>query len=138
VLTSTLQHPVILKALAGAGHGARVLVADGHFPASTVVGPHATVVALNLRPGLVDCIQVLEVMCATVAVEAATVMSADDGPEPEVFEAYRRLIGLPLSTRSRHEFYADVRGDDVALVIQTGELRTYANVLLTLGVHVPA
>jgi L-fucose mutarotase/ribose pyranase (RbsD/FucU family) len=35
VLRTRLLHPEILAALAGAGHGSRVLIADGNYPFST-------------------------------------------------------------------------------------------------------
>jgi L-fucose mutarotase len=35
----------------------------------------------------------------------------------------------------RFAFYAAARGDDVALVVATGEQRVYANLLLTIGVR---
>ncbi|MBE1588828.1 L-fucose mutarotase/ribose pyranase (RbsD/FucU family) [Nonomuraea angiospora] len=52
MLLTELLHPGILEALAGAGHGARVLLADGHYPASTATGERARTVHLNLAPGL--------------------------------------------------------------------------------------
>ena len=41
MLKTTLLHPEILNALAGAGHGAQVLIADGNYPASTGGNPRA-------------------------------------------------------------------------------------------------
>jgi len=46
VLRYRLTHPEILAALASAGHGSTVLLADGHYPAATAAGPHAITVAL--------------------------------------------------------------------------------------------
>jgi L-fucose mutarotase len=134
VLRTRLQHPHILAALAAAGHGARVLICDGHYPASTQRGRHAELVSLNLSPGLVDCVDVLRALCDTVAIEAATVMAPASGPEPAVLTEFRKVLSVPLTQRSRGDFYAEACGDDVALAVQTGDTRTYANLLVTLGV----
>ena len=80
MLLTELLHPGLLSALAGAGHGGRILLADGHYPASTAVGPHAEVVHLNLAPGLLDVSTVLDVLLRAVPVESATVMVPPAGP----------------------------------------------------------
>jgi L-fuconate dehydratase len=59
MLTTTLIHPQILAALASAGHGSQVLVADGNYPFSTGAPAGAEWVFLNLAPGLLDVTQVL-------------------------------------------------------------------------------
>jgi len=50
---------------------------------------------------------------------------------------YRETLGaaLPVHELGRHEFYAAARTQDVAVVIATGDLRHYANLLLTIGVR---
>lgn len=135
MLSHPLVHPEILAALASAGHGSRVLVADANYPFRTVVGPNAQVVYLNLRPGLVGAEDVLETLLTAVVVEAAAVMVPGEGPEPEIFASFRRLLpGVELTELTRQEFYAASRSEDVALLIATGEQRIFSNVLLTLGV----
>ena len=135
MLRSPLTHPLILEALASAGHGSRVLVADANYPFRTAAGPHARLVYLNLRPGLVGVVDVLTALTAVVVVEEAVVMHPDSGPEPDIFAAFRRLLpDLELPGIPRGDFYTAARSDDVALVIATGEQRLYANILLTLGV----
>ena len=42
MLKQTLIHPDILEALAAAGHGSKILITDGNFPASTVLGENAS------------------------------------------------------------------------------------------------
>jgi L-fucose mutarotase len=135
MITHPLTHPELLSALARAGHGSRVLVADSNYPFRTVVGSNAEIVYLNLRPGLVGAVDVLETLLTAVVVEAASVMVPGEGPEPEIFADFRRLMpGVELEELSRSEFYAASRTDDVALLVATGEQRVYSNVLLTLGV----
>ena len=135
MISHPLVHPEILAALASAGHGSRVLVADANYPFATVVGANATVVYLNLRPGLVGAEDVLEALLTAVVVESAAVMVPGAGPEPEIFAAFRRLLpGLELTGLTRSEFYAECRGEDLALLVATGEQRVFSCVLLTLGV----
>ena len=59
MLKTTLLHPDILRVIARAGHHAKILIADGNYPASTKRGPNAELVCLNLSPGIVTVAQVL-------------------------------------------------------------------------------
>jgi L-fucose mutarotase len=137
VLLTELLHPEMLSALAAAGHGGRVLIADGHYPGSTAVGPNARTVHLNLAPGLMDVSTVLDVVLRAVPVEAATVMlPPPEEPEPEAIEAHRRRLDpVALDGVDRFAFYAQARSEDLALAVITADTRTYANILLTIGVR---
>ena len=42
---------------------------------------------------------------------------------------------MPLEELDRFAFYAHARSDDLALAIVTADVRTYANLLLTIGVR---
>ncbi len=139
MLQGTLIHPEILAALGSAGHGAQVLIADGNYPFSTGSNPRATRVFLNVSPGLLTATDVLRVLVSAIPIEAASVMVPEGGPEPPIFEEFRQLLpgGLPLAPLDRFAFYAAARGEDLALVIATGEQRVYANILLTIGVIPP-
>jgi L-fucose mutarotase len=124
----------MLRALAAAGHGSQVLLADGNYPHTTGVSPAATVVHLNLRPGLVGVLDVLETVLTAVLVESAAVMQPGEGPEPEVFADFRALLpGVHLEPLERYAFYRAAREPTVALAVATGEQRWYANLLLTIG-----
>ena len=79
MLRFPLIHPPLLAALAAAGHGGRVLIADANYSHSTNVHPRAAQIYLNLRPGLVTVDQVLEPVLAAVPVESVAVMKPDDG-----------------------------------------------------------
>jgi L-fucose mutarotase len=135
VLRFPLIHPPLLAALAAAGHGGRVLIADANYSHSTNVHPRAARIYLNLSPGLVTVDQVLEPMLAAVPVESVAVMQPDDGSIPSVFGRYRQLLGdgLPLRPLGRLEFYAACREPALAVCVATGDDRLYANILLTIG-----
>jgi L-fucose mutarotase len=135
MLRQRLTHPEILEALAAAGHGARVLLADGNFPASTILGENSALVYLNLAPGKPRVTEVLDVLLTAIPVEEAVVMEPEDESEPAVFQEFRRLLpAMELQKVGRMEFYEEVASPDTCLVIMTGEQRLYANVLLTIGV----
>ncbi|HET9598761.1 MAG TPA: RbsD/FucU family protein [Anaeromyxobacteraceae bacterium] len=139
MLRSRLLHPEISRVLGGAGHGSKVLIADGNYPFGTGAHPAAARVYLNLAPGLVNATDVLAVLAEAIPIEAAEVMVPPAGGEPPIFGEFRRILGpeQPLRPLGRAEFYAAARGADTALVVATGERRIYANVLLTIGVVMP-
>jgi L-fucose mutarotase len=139
MLKTPLVHPQILEALGKAGHGSKVLIADGDYPVATTAGKSAQLVHLNLSAGVVNCMQVLETMLPILLVEAATVMDVPAGQgEPAIWNDYREILKkngykLQLEKMDRFTFYQEVSQDHTALIIQTGELREYANLLLTIG-----
>ncbi len=148
MLKGQLIHPQILDVLGRAGHGSKILIADGNYPFCTKLGPHARLVNLNLSPGLVDCVQVLRALVTAIPIEDAAVMQyATSGPyalavEPEIWGDFRDTLQAagftqPLNTIERFAFYDAAGTPDVALTIATGEQRIYANLLLTIGVVMP-
>ena len=139
MLTYRLLHPEILRALSEAGHGARVLIADGNYPLATRSNPAVRRVFLNLAPDRLRVTEVLDVLAEAIPVEAAHVMIPDAGDEPSIFREFRALLpGIELERLERFAFYDAARGPDVALAIATGERRIYANILPTIGVVLPA
>lgn len=135
MLRGKLIHPEILEALGRAGHGSKILIADGNYPFSTGSNPAAKKVFLNLSPGLISATQVLQALTQVIPIESAQVMGKD-GEEPTIFKDFREILGaeIELQPLERFAFYATAQETNVALVIATGEERTYANLLLTIGV----
>lgn len=136
MLKGNLTHPDILRALAAAGHGSKILIADSNYPTSTHTGPNADLVFLNLSPGKLKVTEVLKTVLGAVPVEAVEVMLPADGLEPAIFKEFRTMIGplIELEKRSREEFYEFARSEDVCLAVATGEQRIYACIILTIGV----
>lgn len=139
MLKSKLTHPQIALALACAGHGAKVLIADGNYPFSTGANPAAEHVYLNLTRGFAPADEVLAVVAGAIPIEAAQVMMPASGVEAPIFSDFRRSLPpeLELGMLDRFAFYEAARSRDVALIIATGEQRIYANILLTIGVIAP-
>jgi len=144
MLNHHLIHPEILRVCARAGHHAKILIADGNYPASTKKGPNAELVCLNLAPGIVTVEQVLRAVLSAVPVDAVNTMGipADDPyarhGEPPVWADYRRVLKenrckLKLEPLLKWDFYQAVESPDHVLTIQTGDPSLWANVLLTLG-----
>ena len=144
MLKTSLLHPEILRVLAQAGHHAKVLIADGNYPASTKRGPRAELVSLNLAPGVVTVSQVLRTLLSAVPIDEINTMGIPpDDPyaqqgEPPVWGEYRALLaaaGSPLELRpvSKWDFYRAVESPDHVLTIQTADQSLWANLLLTIG-----
>ncbi len=141
MINGPMIHPQLLRALAGAGHGAKVLIADSNYPHETWANPRSTVVFLNLAPGLINAMDVLEVLKKTISIEAAAIMlpAEEDGQiDIPIHEEFRAALpGIEVSEIRRWDFYPEAGSVDVAVVIATGEARIYANLLLTIGVRQP-
>jgi L-fucose mutarotase len=140
VLKTTIIHPELVQALAEAGHGARILVADSNYPVSVKVNPAARRVHLNFVPGIVSGPEVVRALVGAVPIESAVYLAPGDGTLPEAVKEYQALLGksVPLDKLDRLAFYDLAKSGDTALVIATGESRTYACLLLTVGVVAPA
>src|ERR1700693_165202 len=105
MLKHRLIHPKINEIIGRAGHHARILIADGNYPASSKKGPNAKQVCLNLMPGVVTCSQVLEAVLSAIPVEAVTTIMYDrtgpsalreDPPAGDQYRAIMRKAGLTL------------------------------------------
>jgi L-fucose mutarotase len=149
MLKHPLIHPEINAILGRAGHHAKVLIADGNYPASTKKGANASLVSLNLSPGVVSVTQVLQAILPSVPVDLVQVMGipADDPyaahGEPPVWQDFRKVIRdsgyrLDLEPILKWDFYRQVECPDHVLTIQTGDQALWANVLLTLGCRTTA
>lgn len=135
MLRYPLIHPDLLAVLGKAGHGSRILIADGNYAHHTNTNRHAPVIHLNLRPGLLTVEQVLESVVDASPIESAALMRPDDGSACPVETRYRRYLGeqVPMDSLVRQDFYDACRSSDLAATIATGDQAHYANILLTIG-----
>lgn len=134
MLKTKLIHPEIMAALSLCGHGSKVLIADGNYPLAEKSG-NAQKVYLGLCPGTPTVAQVLEAIHSVCEIEKAEVMKTPDGSEPEIYPEFKKeLPDLDLTVLGQYEFYDACMAENVVqLAISTGEKRTYANILLTIG-----
>lgn len=146
MLRHLLIHSKINEVIGRAGHHAKILIADGNYPASSKKGPNAEVVCLNLMPGVVTCAQVLRAVLSAVPIDAVNTMGYEtEGPyalasDPPVWDDYREVIrearlDLVLQPIPKWDFYEAVATPDHVLTIQTADQQRFANVLLSIGVR---
>lgn len=146
MLTTPLLHPDILSHAARAGHHAKILIADGNYPASSKRGPRAEVVCLQLSPGIPTVAQVLEALLSVLPIDHIHTMGIDasddyaQAEDPAVWTVYREILQRHQFKRSlepivKWDFYAAVSSDDHVLTIQTADQALWANLLLSVGVR---
>ncbi|HEY0455654.1 MAG TPA: RbsD/FucU family protein [Verrucomicrobiae bacterium] len=144
MLKHQLTHPRLNEILGRAGHHAKVLIADGNYPASTRKGPYAEIVSMNLSPGVITCAQALRAILSAVVVDEINIMGIpSDDPyakhgEPPVWSEYRNVLKqmrlkIKLEPIMKWDFYKAVESVDHVLTVQTAEQALWANVLLTIG-----
>jgi L-fucose mutarotase len=136
MIKGKLIHPEILGTLAACGHFSRIMIADGNFPTATMTNPAARKVYLNLMPGVATVTQVLEAIVSVTVVQAACVVAPPEEAFRAVHKEYRDLLPADISwvEKERQAFYDEVKSPDTGLVIATGDVRRFANLLLTVGV----
>jgi L-fucose mutarotase len=148
MLKHTLLHPTLNEILGRAGHHAKILIADGNYPASTKKGPNAQVVCLNLSPGVVTVAQTLRAILSAVPIDEINTMGIPpDDPyasagEPAAWKEFREIarasgVNANLTPISKWDFYQAVESPDHVLTIQTADQALWANVLLTMGCRLP-
>lgn len=141
MLYGPMTHPQFLRALAAAGHGSKILLADANYPHTTGVNPRCELISLNLAPGLLDVSHVLDVLKRTIPIERAEIMTPAPDADPveiPIHDEFRAALpGVEFGEISRWDFYEAARDENVGIIVATGEQRLYGNLLLTVGVRQP-
>ena len=131
--TGKCINPCIIAAVSRLGHGDKILIADGNYPLATKTG-NAEKIWVSLSPGIPTVTDVLDALQSIINVEAAAVMQPSEGPEPEIFKEFEEMLPeMELQKLGRYEFYSECTEKPLSLAIATGETRTFANLLLTVG-----
>ena len=124
--------PELLKVLCEMGHGDRIVLGDGNFPAESM-GKNAIVIRCDGHnvPELLDAI--LQVFPLDVYVELPV--------ETPIWDVYKQIIakhdprgGDTVQNIERFAFYDAAR--TAYAIVATGESALYANVMLQKGVVV--
>ena len=135
--------PELLKVLCEMGHGDRLVIGDGNFPAESM-GKNANVIRCDGHnvPELLDAI--LQVFPLDVYVEKPVSLMAvvpGDPVETPIWDAYKNIIAkhdargaATVQNIERFAFYDQAR--TAYAIIATGESALYANVMLQKGVVV--
>lgn len=127
-----LTNPEILSALSMCGHGSKVLISDANYPLEQKTG-NCKKIYVGVMPGLPTATDVLRAIHSVVEIEKAEVMVPGDGSTPEIFAEFEEELGMKLEGTGRYEYYDLCASPDVYLAIQTGEQRTFSNILITIG-----
>lgn len=133
-----LLSPDLLHALASMGHGDEIVVADAHFPG-------ATMAKRLIRMDGVDATSVIRAIASVMPLDsfveapaAGMQVVGDPKAMPEAVLDFGRTLDqaegrkVRIEMIERHAFYERAR--NAFAVVQTGELRTYANLILKKGV----
>jgi L-fucose mutarotase len=130
--------PDLLQALAAMGHGDEIAIVDANFPAAAVGRRVIELRGTGAAQLLAAVLTVFPVDTRAIP-PALTMQVADDPdavPEPVAeFAATMSDHGLAdceIGQLERHAFYARAR--EAFVVVRTGELRPYGNLLLVKGV----
>lgn len=135
MLKTAVIHPTILEALGRSGHFSQIVIADGNLPVGSMTGPNSITVHLNFRPGMLGALTVLEGILEVCPVQGAIVMEKPVEANAEIHDSYKELLGsVTWDTMERWSFYDKIRAPETTLIIQTGEQRRFANIILTVGV----
>jgi len=136
MLKTKLLHPEILAELGRNGHGSKLLIADGNYPFTTGVPENAKKVFLNLSPGMLSVPDVLKVIKDMIPIESYLIMLPPDETPQSIHDEFLNILGdsTPVTKVKRFDFYKEARSPDTFLVIATGEVRRFANILITVGV----
>lgn len=133
-----LLSPDLLHALAAMGHGDEIVVVDAHFPG-------AAIARRLIRMDGVDATRVIRAIASVMPLDtfveapaAGMQVVGDPNAIPEAVVDFGRALDAAEGRRvgiamiERHAFYDRSRA--AYAVVQTGELRTYANLILKKGV----
>ncbi len=133
--------PELLKVLDEMGHGERIVISDGNFPAYSV-GKNAIIIRADGHgvPEILDA--VLKLMPLDSYVEhPVTLMKVTPGDpvETPIWDKYEKIVAKydgrgsrAIGTLERFTFYKEA--SEARAVVVTGEKALYANVMLQKGV----
>lgn len=124
----------LLKVLCDMGHGDELVIADSNFPAEALGN---RVIRLPGIDGVEAVRSILTVFPLDTYSFPAFIMDLTDSDkekgmnEPDIWSEYEKFTG-GIKKIERFEFYERAR--KAYIIIQTGEERQYANLLLVKGV----
>lgn len=131
----TCLSPELVKAMMEMGHGDRILIADGNYPAKS---NNPNVVRADGHQIIPLLEAILELLPLDSDVDyAVTLMDNNSEVEPPVWNEYRRVVKevgedeREFKKVERFDFY-DL-ASSAALVLQTGDLTLYGNIMLQKG-----
>lgn len=133
--------PKLLKVLMEMGHGDRIVISDGNFPAESV-GKDAIVIRADGHgvPEILDAILTLMPLDTYVdyPVSLMQVVPGDDVKTP-IWDTYKEIVKKydsrgekVFAEIERFKFYDDAK--TAYVIVATGETAIYANIMIQKGV----
>ena len=118
-------------------HLSNILIADGNFPADIGVPERTEKVFLNYAPDKPRVTEVLETVSKLVNIESAVVAVRDDMNDTPIMKEFQEYLpdGVTIQKQKRWDFRASCMAPETGLLIQTGDLRLYGCILLTVGIR---
>ena len=125
----------LLKALCDMGHGDKLVIADGNFPANSIsdnVINYPGIDAVTLTQAI------LELFPLDSYSNCAYIMDLTDSDkqkgmkDPEIWKQFEEVLDFNPIKLERYEFYE--RSKKAYVIVQTGEQRQYGNLILVKGV----
>lgn len=136
-----LISPELLKALCEMGHGDRLVIADGNFPAESI-GKDNKVIRYDGNGTIELLTAILQLIPLDTSVEhpvALMEVSECDNTEVTIWGKFEQIVSKfdsrgkkAIYMLERQEFYDEAK--KAYLIIATGETATYANIFLQKGV----
>jgi len=136
--------PDLLQILRAMGHGDRIAIVDGNYPADNHAQRLVRLDGLSVTTVLDAILSVMPLDPPQFVPEAAWHMEVAAGADLDqpIFHEFRALIakhegdGFTLSSYERFHFYDNVKA--CYAVVATGERRLYGNIILQKGIIRPA
>lgn len=133
--------PKLLKVLCEMGHGDRIVIADGNFPAQSV-GKDAIVIRMDGHgvPELLDAIlQVIPLDKSVQQPVQLMAVSEGDNVDTPIWRTYEKMVSdydergkTVIGQLERMSFYEEAK--KTYAIIATSEPALYANIMLQKGV----
>ena len=135
--------PELLKVLCEMGHGDRIVIADGNFPAESV-GKNAIVIRMDGHSTLDVLTAILQLFPLDTYVEKPVNLMEKvkgDTVETPIWDYYAEIVktvgqidASHIGKIERFEFYEQAK--TAYCIVATGESALYANIMLQKGVVV--
>ena len=132
----SILSPELLKVLCEMGHGDRICIGDGNFPAASNAQRLIRCDGHNV-PELLDAILQLMPLDTYVDSPVMLMQTTNGDPTPTIWAEYQNIVDkhngkTEMSKIERFAFYERTR--NAYAVIATSEMALYANVILKKGV----
>lgn len=129
--------PELLKILCEMGHGDRIVIGDGNFPAASNAQRLVRCDG-HMVPELLEAILKIFPLDTYVESPVRLMATTNGDPTPEIWAKYEKIVGeqgnFKISQIERFNFYEETR--KAYAVIATSESALYANIILQKGVIV--